>query len=264
MVQTAQVPPGVPQAPGSYSLSNRMGGPVPPLSNAYMNGIGPGGPPPPPFVPPYGPANPITHLASNDIPGHTVPPGPSEQPFPRGMVGGPLLGPQQRLPNGGPPYQSLAIAPFPHSQGNPQQPLAGPMSQLGRSPHMSTINRAAMPPPTGSLFAQGTGSAYPIPTFTFLQLGRPSDSFASSSRNPVNPHPSPALGGRMYSTVEQSHMDRTHHTLDAELASYPPYLISEAKLRANLDDRNAQSLTVEEKVFSLCVTTPLLIRIYVI
>jgi len=104
-----------------------------------------------------------------------------------------------------------------------------------------------MPPPSGPQFAQGTGSAYPIPTFTFRQLGRPSSSFASS-RNPVNPHPSPALGERMYLTVEWSHMDRTHHTLDTELGSYPPYLIGEAKLRANLGDRDAQSLTVEEKV----------------
>lgn len=64
----------------------------------------------------------------------------------------------------------------------------------------------------------------------------------------MNPHLSPALGGGMRSTVDRSHMDRTHHTLDAELASYPPYIIGEAKLRANLGDRDAQSLTVEEKV----------------
>jgi hypothetical protein len=211
-----------------------------------MNGIGPGEPPPSLFIPPYGPANPATHL--NGIPGHPVPPGPSEPPVPGGMVRNPLLGPQQRLPNGGPPYQSPTIAQSPYSQGNPQRPLAGPMGQLGRSPHMSTFNRAAMPPPSDPQFTQGTGSAYPIPTFTFQQLGRPSSSFASSSRNPVEPHPSPALGGHMCPTVERSHMDRTHPTLDAELGSYPMYLIGEATLRANLGGRDARSLTVEEKV----------------
>jgi hypothetical protein len=47
-------------------------------------------------------------------------------------------------------------------------------------------------------------------------------------------------------------MDNTHHTLDAELGSYPPDLIGEAKLRANLGERDAQSLTVEEMV-RLCL-----------
>jgi hypothetical protein len=53
----------------------------------------------------------------------------------------------------------------------------------------------------------------------------------------------------MSPTVEWSHMDSTHHTLDTELASYPPDLIGEAKLRANLGQR-----TVLEKV-CFCLPT---------
>ncbi len=37
-------------------------------------------------------------------------------------------------------------------------------------------------------------------------------------------------------------------SLDAELASYPADLMGEAKLRAGLGEREAQSLTMEEKV----------------
>lgn len=47
-------------------------------------------------------------------------------------------------------------------------------------------------------------------------------------------------------------MDNPHNALDAELNSYPPDIMGDAKLRAGLGDRDAQSLTVEEKV-SLCL-----------
>jgi hypothetical protein len=40
----------------------------------------------------------------------------------------------------------------------------------------------------------------------------------------------------------------TMRALDAELNSYPPDIMGEAKLRAGLGDRDAQSLTLEEKV----------------
>jgi hypothetical protein len=43
-------------------------------------------------------------------------------------------------------------------------------------------------------------------------------------------------------------MDAAHNQLDAELANFPAEVVGEAKLRANLGDRDAQSLTVEEKV----------------
>ena len=49
-------------------------------------------------------------------------------------------------------------------------------------------------------------------------------------------------------------MDGSHNSLDAELASFPAELVGEAKLRASLGDREAQSLTAEEKV---CCNHPL-------
>jgi hypothetical protein len=245
-------PPGVPQPPGRYPLPNGVAGPVPPLPNAHMNGITPTGPPPSLSASPYGPANPAAQ--PNTMPGHPGPPshpGHPGQPFPGGMAGRPPLGPQQRIPNGGPPYHSPTMAPSPQSQGNPQQPPAGPMGQLGRSPHMSAMNRVAMPPPNGPQPPQGpghTGSAHPTPTLAYQQLGRPSSSLGTSSQHPMNPHPSPAMGVRILQTQDRSHMDNAHHALDAELGSFTPDLIGEAKLRANLGGRDAQSLTVEEKV----------------
>ena len=256
-MRTGQVPPpGVPQPTGRYPLPNGVTGPVPPLPNAHahMNGISPAGPPPSLSAPPpYGPANPTAQ--PNAMHGPPAPPGHPGQQFPGGMAPRPPLGPQQRLPNGGPSYRSPTMAPSPQSQGNPQQPPAGPMGHLGRSPSMSTINRSSMPPPNGPQPMQGpgpTGSAHPTPTLAYQQLHRPSSGFDASSQHPMNPHRSPAMGGRMPQTQERSHMDSTHHSLDAELGSYPPDLIGEAKLRANLGERDAQSLTVEEKV-RLCL-----------
>jgi len=55
------------------------------------------------------------------------------------------------------------------------------------------------------------------------------------------------MGGRM-APGQERHMDNSHNALDAELNSYPPDVMGEAKLRAGLGDRDAQSLTVEEKV----------------
>jgi hypothetical protein len=53
---------------------------------------------------------------------------------------------------------------------------------------------------------------------------------------------------------QDRHMDNSHNALDAELNSYPPDIMGDAKLRAGVGDRDAQSLTVEEKV-SLCLIT---------
>jgi hypothetical protein len=128
------------------------------------------------------------------------------------------------------------------------------LGQLGRSPHMSTVNRAAWPPPNGPQYAQGADSAHPTHALTLQQLGGPSSGLATSSRNPMNPIPSPALGRRMSPIVEWSHMENTHYTLDTELASYTPDIIGEAKLRANLGGRDAQSLTMPEKV-CFCLPT---------
>jgi hypothetical protein len=116
---------------------------------------------------------------------------------------------------------------------------------------MSTINRAAMLPPNGPQHAQGpshAGSAHQTPTLSYQQIGRPSSGLDAASQNPMNPHRSPALGVRMPPTQERSHMESRHSALDAELASYPPDLLGEAKLHANVHDREAQSLTLEEKV----------------
>ena len=219
------------------------------MPNTTINGMGPTGQPPSHPAPPYGPTNPATQ--SNGLPGPHGPPGHPGQPFTGAMVGRPL-GPQQRIPNGGPPFQSPTIAPSPQSQGNPQQSPAGPMGQLGRSPHMSNLSRPAMPPPNGLQHAQGSGppghpgSAHPTPTIPYQQLGRPSSSLDTPSHNPMNPHRSPAMSGRMPPGQER-HMDN-HNALDAELNSYPPEIMGEAKLRAGLGDRDAQSLTLEEKV----------------
>jgi hypothetical protein len=43
-------------------------------------------------------------------------------------------------------------------------------------------------------------------------------------------------------------MDNPHAALDAELASYPPELVGEAKLQAGLGNKDAQSLSADEKV----------------
>ena len=212
-----------------------------------MNGIGPGGQPPSlSGPPPYGPANPGGQ--PNGIPGPPpAPPGAPGQPFPGGMTGRPQLGPQQRLPNGPQQFRSPTMAPSPQAQGNPQPP-AGAMGQLGRSPHMSTVNRTAMPPPNGPQHPQGpgpTGSAHPTPTLSYQQLGRPPSSHGISSQNPMNPHQSPALAaGRIPPGQDRSHMD----ALDNELASYPVEVIGDAKRHAGLGDRDPQSLTGEEKV----------------
>lgn len=111
-----------------------------------------------------------------------------------------------------------------------------------------------MPPPNGPQPPQGPGpgSAHPTPTLAYQQLGRPSSRLDTNSQNPMNPHRSPAMGGRMPQTQERSHMDGAHHTLDAELASYPADLLNDAKVRANLGGRDGQSLTVDEKV-RLCL-----------
>ena len=235
-------PPGVPQS-ARYPLPNGVPGP-PPLPTSHINGIGPGGqslsgPHP------YGPANPGAQ--PNGIPGPpSAPPGAPGQPFPGGMGGRPPLGPQQRLPNG-PPYHSPTIAPSPQSQGNPPQPPQSAMGQLGRSPHMNAINRSAMPPPGPQQHPQGPGpgSTHPTPTPSYQQLGRPPSSHDVSSQNPLNPHRSPALSGRI---PPGQHMD---NALDAELANYSSEVIGEAKRHAGLSDRDPQSLTPEEKVCRL-------------
>lgn len=81
------------------------------------------------------------------------------------MAGRASLGSQHRLLGGGPPYQSPTIPLFSQSQGYYQQPPAGSMSLLGRSPYMGTINRATMPPPNG--LQQGPGPAGSTPTLAF-------------------------------------------------------------------------------------------------
>jgi hypothetical protein len=205
-----------------------------------MNGIGPGG-----QLSHYGPGNPPSQ--PNGMPGPPGPPGPPGQPFPPGMVNRPPMGHQQRHPNGAPQYPSPTIAPSPQSQGGNQQPSAGPMGPLGPSPHM---NRAAMPPPNGPQHPQGpgsVGSAHQTPTPAYQQL-RPHSSHDNSSQNHMNPHPSPAMSGRLPPGQERSHMDGPHSSLDAEMASLPPDIMGEAKLRAGFGDREAQSLNAEEKV----------------
>jgi hypothetical protein len=181
-------------------------------------------------------------------------PGAPGQPFPGGMGGRPP-GPQQRLPTGPQQFRSPTMAPSPQAQGNPSQPPAGAMAQLGRSPHMSTVNRAAMPPPNGSQHPQGPGSAHPTPTLSYQQLGRPPSSHGISSQNPMNPHRSPALvAGRIPPGQDRPHMDSA---LDNELASYPADVLGDAKRHAGLGDRDPQSLTTEEKVRRLpvCIAT---------
>ncbi|KAH9971663.1 hypothetical protein BGW80DRAFT_429398 [Lactifluus volemus] len=238
--QRGQVPP--PQAPGAhrYSLPNGVTGPIPPLPNTQINGIGPAGQPPSLTAPPpYAPSNPATQ--PNGIPGPPPSAGPPGQPFAPGLVGRTPLAAQQRLP---PQYQSPTIAPSPQSHGNPQQPSAGPMGQLGRSPHMSHMNRAAMPPPNGP---QGPGAAGSANHLYQQQLGRPPSSHDTSSHHPMNPHPSPAMAGRVPPGQDRQHMDSPLTMVDAELAGFPPDLVGEAKVRANLGERDAHSLTAEEK-----------------
>ena len=160
-------PPGVPQPSGRYPLPNGVAGPVPPLPNAHINGFTPAGPPL--FsTPPFGSANPVTQ--PNTVPGPSAPPSHPGQSYSGGMAGRASLGSQHRLPDGGPPYQSPTIPLFSQSQGYPQQPPAGPMSLFGRSPYMSTINRAAMPPSNGLQPPQGpipVGSSHPTPTLAY-------------------------------------------------------------------------------------------------
>jgi hypothetical protein len=121
------------------------------------------------------------------------------------------------------------------------------MGQLGRSPHMSHMNRAAMPPPNGP---QGPGAAGSANHLYQQQLGRPPSSHDTSSHHPMNPHPSPAMAGRVPPGQDRQHMDSPLTMVDAELAGFPPDLVGEAKVRANLGERDAHSLTAEEKVSS--------------
>jgi hypothetical protein len=243
-------PPGVPQSARYLPNGNGVPGPVPPLPAAHMNGIGPGGQPHTlSGPPPYGPANPAAQ--QNGIAGHhPAPPGAPGQPFPGSMAGRPPLGPQQRLPNG-PQYQSPTIAASPQAQGNHPQPPAGAMAQLGRSPHMSTINRTAMPPPNGPQHPQGpgsAGSAHPTPTLSYQQVGRPHSSHDVPSQHP-HPHPSPAMAaGRIPPGQDRSHVDSA---LDSELGSYPSEVLNDAKRLAGLSERDPQSLSTEEKVSHL-------------
>ena len=240
--RAGQVPPPVgPQPPARYPIPNGVPGTAPSLPGGQMNGIGPGG-----QLAHYGQANPPSQ--PNGMPGHPGPPGPPGQPFPPGMVNRPPMGHQQRHPNGAPQYHSPTIAPSPQSQGGPQQPSAGPMGPLGPSPHM---NRAAMPPPNGPQHPQGPGSvasAHQTPTPAYQQLPRPHSSHDTSSQNHMNPHPSPAMSGRLPPGQERSHMDGSRSSLDADLASYPPDIVGEAKLHAGFGDREAQSLSADEKV----------------
>jgi hypothetical protein len=224
-------------------------GAIPPLPNTQINGIGPTGQPPSLSAPPpYAPTNPANQ--SNGMPGHPAPPGPPGQPFTGAMVGRTPLGAQQRLSNGAPQYHSPTIAPSPQSQGNPQQPPTGPMAQLGRSPHMSNMNRAAMLPPNGPQGPGPAGSANPPPTPTYSQLGRPPSRHDTSSHHHMNPHPSPAMAGRVPPGQDRPHIDSPLNSLEAELATFPSEIVGEAKLRANLGDRDAQSLSAEEMVRS--------------
>jgi hypothetical protein len=55
-------------------------------------------------------------------------------------------------------------------------------------------------------------------------------------------------------------MDGPQGALDAELASYPAELIGEAKYRAGVGDRDAQSLTTEEKVCPCSLTLFMIAR----
>ena len=55
------------------------------------------------------------------------------------------------------------------------------------------------------------------------------------------------MGGRM-APGQERHMDNPHNALDAELNSYPPDIMGEAKLHAGVGEKDARSLTVEEKV----------------
>jgi hypothetical protein len=106
-----------------------------------------------------------------------------------------------------------------------------------------------MLPPNGLQHPQGPGpgpgSAHPTPTLSYQQLGRPPSSHDVSSQNPMNPHRSPALAGRMPPGQDRSHID---NAVDAELSTYPPDLLGEARRQANLGDRDVQSLTTDEKV----------------
>ena len=103
-----------------------------------------------------------------------------------------------------------------------------------------------MLPPNGPQHPQGPGpgSAHPTPQPPYQQLGRPPSSHDISSQNPMNPHQSPALAGRMPPGQDRLHMD----PIDNELASYPPDLLRDAKGHAGFGERDIQSLNIDEKV----------------
>ena len=69
----------------------------------------------------------------------------------------------------------------------------------------------------------------------------------------MNPHRSPALGGRIPPGQDRAHVDLA---LDNELASYPAEILGEAKRNAGLSDRDLQSLTIEEKVRRAWLLSP--------
>ncbi|KAH9976558.1 hypothetical protein BJV74DRAFT_798678 [Russula compacta] len=172
--QAGHVPhPSVAQPPlGWYPLLNGMTGPVPPLPNTQINGIGFAGQPLSLTAPYYSPSNPTTH--PNGIPPPPAPPGAQDNHF-------------------------WEQEPILSVRGNNSQQwhTAGPMAQLNCSLHMSAINRTAMPPPNGPQHLQGpppaaAGSAHLTLTMAYQQLGCPPSSHGTSSHL-MNPHISPAL-----------------------------------------------------------------------
>jgi hypothetical protein len=119
------------------------------------------------------------------------PPASGNPPFPAQGGASRLPFPTHHGPSqNGPPLPPI-MAQYPQAQDNPPHP-AGAMAQLGRSPHMSDVNWAAMPPPNGPQHPQGpglTGSAHPTPSPPWYL---PSSAHGTSQYLPDGRNPDPS------------------------------------------------------------------------
>ncbi|KAJ7708749.1 hypothetical protein B0H17DRAFT_999808 [Mycena rosella] len=159
-----------------------------------------------------------------------------QQPFmqPRPPMGGP-----QRVPNGGPPFQSPTMAHSPPNPGQQSQPPPQhpppPMGQLG-PPH-----RGGMLPPG----QQGMNPGQQTPTPSYQNIaGRP-PSRTSTPQGMMNP--SPSMLPRQPMVPPGSDPRQDLNALNTEIGAIPVQIVNMLKTELNMGDKNIHSLTFQDK-----------------
>lgn len=151
-------------------------------------------------------------------------------------------GPQQRGPANGAQFQSPTMAHSPQNSGGgpgqQQQPPMPPMGQLGQSPHMTQMQRGGnMLPPNG---AQGPQQAA---NPAIQQFQRP----PSRTASPSNLMPSPSMQARQ----PQPPGSPQEAAINNELSRHQPPLVSMCKNELGMDNRELNTLNMEEKVLHI-------------